>query len=119
VTTVAILAESEHGETKYRAIAGMQQSVGNTPGQALDAIAATLPQGDAGTLVVVQQFRPDSFFSEAERHRLEFLMSRWRIVRDRGSTFLESEHRELESLIDAEIRAATARAAAVIQETRD
>jgi hypothetical protein len=33
--------------------------VGDTPGQALDAIAAVLPQADAGTLVVVQQFRPE------------------------------------------------------------
>lgn len=116
MTTVAILAESGAGNTVYRAIAGMQQSVGSTPGQALDAITPALPESQTGTLVVVQQFRPDVFFNSAQRERLESLMARWRTARNSRATFSEAEQVELEALIDAEIRAAASRAAAMAQE---
>ena len=116
MTTVAILAETHTGVAKYRAIAGLQQSVGSTPGQALDAITEVLPENEAGTLVVVQQFRPDGFFNSAQRQRLDELMSRWRTARNSGNPLPETERTELEALIDAELRAAAARAGAMAQE---
>jgi hypothetical protein len=116
MTTVAILAENDPAGTKYRAIAGARQSVGSTPGQALDAIAASLPESESGTLVVVQQFRPDGFFTAPQRQRLDDLMSRWRAARDRGNALPEAERAELEALIDGELRAAVARAVAIAQE---
>jgi hypothetical protein len=45
-------------------------------------------------------------------------MLRWRTARDTGVAFAESEQRELEALIDAELRAAVARTTLVSQEQR-
>lgn len=55
MTTVAIFPIPHHqGEVSYQAVAGAQQSEGRTAGEALDALTAQLPEGSAGTLVVVQ-----------------------------------------------------------------
>ena len=74
MTAVAIVREgSEVGsDVCYRAIAhpGKAQSVGRTAGEALDALTAQLADEETGTLVVVQQMRPDRFFTEAQVARL-------------------------------------------------
>src|SRR5438128_2393206 len=61
MTTIAILPEGP-GQS-YRAVAGNKQSVGKTAGEALDALTAQLDEGQRGTMIVVQQFRPDQFFT--------------------------------------------------------
>ncbi len=43
-------------------MAGAKQSYGHTAGKALDALTTPLPEGEIGTLVIVQSFRPDRFF---------------------------------------------------------
>jgi hypothetical protein len=43
-------------------------------------------------------------------------MSRWRTCRDRGEALPKEEQAELESLIEAELEAATARSAALADE---
>ena len=61
---VAIVPESGASPpTSYRAIAGEVQSVGNTAGQALDALTAKLGDEETGTLLVVQHPQPDRFFT--------------------------------------------------------
>jgi hypothetical protein len=57
--------------------------------------------------------RPDPFFTEEQRRRLEELMTRWRAARDAGLRLAPEDQAELESLVDAELRAATERAAAI------
>jgi hypothetical protein len=117
VTRVSILPEPRQGgETRYRAIAADHQTVGKTPGEALDALTALLPASDAGTLIVVQNLRPDALFTAQQQERLRTLMERWRTARDSGDALPPEEHAELEALTDAELRAATARAAALLTE---
>lgn len=119
MTRVAILPEpGEGGALRYRAIAGQQQSVGNTAGEALDAISAQLPSDKKGTLVVVQNLQPDAFFTKEQCARLEELMTRWRSARDAGTPLPAVEQAELESLVQEEIAAAGRRAAALRDELR-
>src|SRR5437762_3286561 len=106
MTRVAILPEpSATGKTAYRAIAGQRQSVGKTAGEALDALQAQLPADESGTLVIVQNWRPDRFFTAEQQNRLSELIDRWRNERDAGQSLSDAEKRELDELIDAEVRA--------------
>ncbi len=119
MTKVAILPEpAEDGASTYRAIAGEHQSVGKTAGEALDALTALLPADQTGTLVIVQNQRPDAFFTAEQQNRLQELMARWRRARDRGQSLPPDEQAELEALVDAELRASTARATFLLQELR-
>jgi hypothetical protein len=59
--------------------------------------------------------RPDPFFTEQQRRRLEELMAKWRQARDASVGLSPEDQAELESLVDAELRAATGRAAAISQ----
>jgi hypothetical protein len=68
MTTVAILPISNvNSEKSYRAIAGDKRSVGKTAGQALDTLTAQLGEMEFSTLLVIQNFRPDSFFSAEQQ----------------------------------------------------
>ena len=114
MTKVAILPiPTEYGNLSYHAIAGKKHAEGNTAGEALDALTAQLSADETSTLVVVQSLRPDHFFTEAQQHRLTVLMARWRTARDQGATLPADEQTELEALVDAELRATAARAAAM------
>ena len=111
MTTIAIMPENlDSGETSYRAIAGTRQSIGQTAGQALDALTAQLDDTETNTLVVIQHLRPDGFFTAQQRQRLEELMNRWRAARAAQTAFLPEEQSELDALVEAEVRAAGARA---------
>jgi len=117
MTKIAILPEpAESGQVTYRAIAGRQQSVGKTAGEALDALTSTLKGEDSATLVIVQHQRPDQFFTAEQQRRLEELMRRWRLSRDSGSPLPPDEAAELERLVDAEVRAAGQRTSALLRE---
>ena len=117
MTTVAILPiPTDHGETTYRAVAGERQSAGKTVGEALDALTQQLPDDEVGTLVVVQNQRPDRFFTVEQQQRLEELMARWRAAQDAASSLSAQEQAELDTLVDAEVRAAAQRAAAIVSE---
>jgi hypothetical protein len=118
MTRVAILpVTSEQGRLTYRAVAGTKQSRGDTAGAALDALTAQMTDDEAGTLVVVQSLRPDRFFGAAQRQRLAALMGQWRGARDAGTSFPPDLAVELEALVDAEVTAAGARAAALADES--
>jgi hypothetical protein len=73
---------NDDGGKVYQAVAGKRQGNGNTPGEALDAIASQLGDSEASTLVVLQNNLPDPFFSETQRTRLALLMLKWRAARD-------------------------------------
>ena len=66
MTKVAVYHESADPESMpYPAVAGRNQAMGRTAGEALDALALQLPQEAADTLVIVRNMSPDRFF----RHR--------------------------------------------------
>ena len=65
MTTIAIVPEPPSAAgPNYRAVAGQHQSVGKTPGEALDAITSQLDESETGTLFVVLHPRPDYFIVE-------------------------------------------------------
>ncbi|MCF4969969.1 hypothetical protein [Nostoc sp. CMAA1605] len=117
MTTVVILPISNaSGEKCYQAIAGDKSSVCKTAGQALDALTAELGETEFSALLVIQSFRPDEFFSAEQQKRLSELMSLWRTARDQGKALSFEEQAELDSLVDAELKASTARTAALLQQ---
>ncbi|WP_416666257.1 hypothetical protein [Egbenema bharatensis] len=117
MTTVAILPISDsNGERAYRAIAGDKCSVGKTAGQALDALTAQLDEIELSTLLVIQSFRPDPFFSAEQQERLSELMNLWRSARDQGQELAPEQQAELNGLVEMELQAATARTAALMQQ---
>jgi len=118
MTTVAILPISgANGEKSYRAISGDKHSVGKTAGQALDALTAQLDEIEFSALLVIQSFRPDSFFSAEQQERLSELMELWRVARDQGLALPPEQQAELDSLVELELRAATSRTAAFMQQS--
>ncbi|HEY9599580.1 MAG TPA: hypothetical protein V6D33_18100 [Cyanophyceae cyanobacterium] len=117
MTTVAILPISDvNGERAYRAIAGDKCSVGKTAGQALDALTAQLDEIEFSTLLVIQSFRPDAFFSAEQQERLSELMNLWRLARDQGQELPPEQQAELNDLVEMELRAATARTSVLMQQ---
>ena len=109
MTTISIIPDS----AAFQAIAGTRRSTGRTPGEALDALNAQLPAGECGEHLVVQSFRPDSAFTAVQQHRMVELMARWRTARDTGHALMPVEQSELDSLINAELDAATQRSVSV------
>lgn len=117
MTTVAILPVFDvRGERIYRAVAGDKQSTGKTVGGALDALTAQLEGDEFSTLLIIQNFHPDWFFSAEQQKRLSDLMNLWRTARDQGQTLPPEQQAELDSLVEAELKAATARTAALVQQ---
>ena len=97
----------------FQAVAGEKQSHGATPGAALDALTAQLTQDETGTIVIVQRFRPDKFFTEADQRRLAELLELRRAALGRGASLVDAEEAELKHLVEAELKASAARAAAL------
>jgi len=119
MTKVAILpVPTENGDVSYRAVSGDRRSHGRTVGEALDALTAQLPEDEANALVIVSRLRPDRFFSATQQRQLTELMERWRADRDKGQTLPIDEQAELETLVEAELHAAAARAAAFADELK-
>ncbi len=112
MTRVTVLREgADSQEATYRAVGGHTQAMGRTAGEAVDALAARLPEEHAGTLIIVRDLRPDRFFTSEQRRRLDELMVRWRAERDAGTTLPAEERAELERLVDEEVQATAVRAA--------
>ena len=106
MTTISIVPENPGSPTTtYRAVAGSVQSVGKTPGQALDALTAQIGTIDSSSLILVRQAQPDEFFTAEQQQRLAELMSRWRAARGGGPALTPEERTELDALAQAELRA--------------
>ena len=117
MTAITILPEKLGTvETIYRALAGERESVGRSPGEALDAMTAQLGDDETEMVVIIQSLLPDGFFTAAQQHRLEELMTRWRTARDSGGSLAEQEQAELQSLVEAELDAARRRAKVAVRE---
>jgi hypothetical protein len=109
--TIAILPE--RGEGTFSAVAGDRVATGRTAGEALDALTSQLSAEEGAVPVILQQFRPDRFFTASQRERLSSLMTRWRAARDAGVALPPSEQAELEKLVDEELQATGDRAAVI------
>ncbi len=111
MTRVTVLREGADADAvTFRAFGGKSQAAGRTAGEAVDALAARLPEDEGGTLLIVRDLRPDRFFTAEQRRRLEELMGRWRAVRDQGGDLPVEELDELQRLVDAEVEATAQRA---------
>lgn len=66
-------------------------------------------------LLVIQSFETDRFFSAHQQERLSELMRLWRSARDRGQELLPEQQAQMDDLVEAELRAVTARTAALMQ----
>lgn len=122
MTTIEIISEVRAEETIYRALCGEQQATGATPGQALDMIERELAaQGNkqsGGTLVIVQRFLPDKFFTADQQARLRELMDQFHAAIAVGEALSPQKQQELESLVEAEWNALIERAAAILKQTQ-
>lgn len=119
MTKVTIVPEDiDTPNPRFRASADHKESVGNTPGAALDAMFAQLDPAERATLIVVQNLEGDQFFTQAQQLRMEELLAKWRAARDSGKIFTPGEQAELEALIDAELDASARRASAIASELR-
>lgn len=117
MTRVAVFREDSGAEgMAFRAVTARNQGMGRTAGEALDALTSQLPDEERDTLIIVRNLVPDRFFTAEQRRRLEQLMAEWQSARDAGRSLPTDEQAELEQLIDAELRAATERAAAMSRE---
>jgi hypothetical protein len=71
-------------------------------GEALDALTAEWGDSIQETVVLIQRFQPDQYFTQAQHDRLQALFAR-------RSTLTPDERTELEALIDAEVAATIVR----------
>jgi hypothetical protein len=65
---------------------------------------------------MIPSSKPDDLFTAAQQQRLAELMALWRTARDAGTTLPAQEQAELDALVEAELRAACARSAALLRE---
>lgn len=111
MTKVAISpVQAENGHITFNAVSGNKQTKGRTAGEALDAINAQLDEDEKGTLIILQNYRPDNFFNVTQQKRLSSLMKLWRTARDEGIEFSQDKKKELDSLVELELRASAKRA---------
>jgi hypothetical protein len=117
MTRVTILPVSGASDEKsYYAVAGDKQSFGQTAGEALDALTEQLAEDETNTLVIVQNLRPDTFFTAAQQQQLAELMERWRLARDQNQSLSADEQSALDRLIEAELLASAARTIAILDD---
>lgn len=116
MTKIAILPVPTGAGVSYRAVTSDRESVGKTAGEALDALTTQLGTQETNTLVIVQNLRPDQFFTAEQQQRLAELMAHWRTARDQGYRLPPAEQAELDALIEAELKASEARTALLLDE---
>ncbi len=108
MTSISILpVTNSTGLQQYRASAGDKSSIGQTPGEALDAIYAQLEA--TGCNILIPNFQPDRFFTIEQQQRLSILMQAWRDARDRELSFPTELQTELDALVEAELVASVHR----------
>lgn len=104
------------GKTTYYAVAGNKHSIGNTAGEALDALTTQMALEKSSTLVIVQYHRPDQYFREDQQQALTKLMTKWRSARDNNQALAKDDQDALEALIETELLASAARTKAAFDE---
>ena len=106
--SVTIQTETTNINVKrYRARAGSRLAMGNTMGQALDALTEDWGDDIKDTAILIQRFQPDEFFTEAQMQRKQMLLSQ-------RNNLNSIEYTELEALLDSELDATVTRTAKLI-----
>ena len=100
---------SQNGKV-FRAISGEKKSVGNTVGEAIDALTGQLENGHKETIFIVQRFQPDEFFNAEQQKRLSELMETLRNCQAKNVEMSPNDREELEALIEAELEGSAKRA---------
>lgn len=112
MTRVAISpVQSDSGHTFFNAVAGNKYTKGRTAGEALDALNEQLGEDEGTTLIIVQNYRPDCFFTAKQQERLKELMELWNQSKDTGVQLPPKQQDELDLLIEQELLASAKRAA--------
>ena len=106
----AIVLPENTNANLFRAISGAKSSYGKTVGEAVDALTEQLAPDEQNTVVYVQDFQPDEFFTDKQQQKLAALMTKWRDARDDSRQLPPDEQAELEKLIDEELDGSTRRA---------
>lgn len=96
------LKEQTAPSAGFRAVAGSRQSVGQTAGQALDALLAQENGAIESSAILIQRFVPDAYFTQAQHDRMQELLAV-------GENRTAPENEELNALIDAELEATISR----------
>jgi hypothetical protein len=110
MTTVTIAPENpDTGKNIWRAIAGDKQSIGETAGEALDALTSQLGESEGSSVVVIRRWEREGIFTLEQQERLRELMDRWRKARDSGDSLSTEEQAELAALVEAELIASAQR----------
>ncbi len=65
-------------------------------------------------MLLIQSIGPDRFFGAAQQQRLAELMVLWHSANDQGLTLSHPLQSELDTLVAAELKAATARSAEML-----
>ncbi|HXD34081.1 MAG TPA: hypothetical protein VN643_23385 [Pyrinomonadaceae bacterium] len=114
MNTITILPNEDEGKLdSFSAMTLDYKAVGRTAGEALDALTSKT-HTKISEPIIIQQFQPDRFFSEAQRGRLTELMSQWRQARDADTELSPVEMAELERLVDEEMLGAAKRSESVL-----
>jgi regulator of protease activity HflC (stomatin/prohibitin superfamily) len=109
MTSIAMRTENRQaGAPQFRAVAGHRQCVGRTMGEALDALATDWDDDIQEIAVFIQRLQPDAYFTAAQYHRMQELLTR-------RATLTAEERVELETLIDAELDATVARTGSLMR----
>ena len=104
------------GNQQYHASAGDKQSIGTTIGEAIDAVVAQLTEASQEFVLIPRSTQPDDFFTTEQQQRLGVLMEEWRQVRDTNERFPEAKQKELDALVEAELRASGHRLSALMSD---
>lgn len=98
----------------FRAYVDRHEGIGESPGQALDALQKQMGPRRGMQVILVQSNEPDDFFSSEDQSRLRELMDARRVALESGSEISQPLLVELESLIEKELLGATARTEAAL-----
>ena len=98
--------------TNFRAINGNNTSVGETIGQALDSLSKQISL-EQNSVIYIQDFEPDEFFTAKQQQRMSELMTKWRELRDSNLQLSAEEQLELEQLAEAELIGSAKRTAKI------
>ncbi|MBX7173721.1 MAG: hypothetical protein K1X72_22315 [Pyrinomonadaceae bacterium] len=101
---------NQNGKT-FSAVSGKNKSFGKTVGEAIDALEKQTP-GEPNSVIYIQDFQPDEFFTAEQQRRLSELMQKFK---DNDSDFSAEEKKELEKLIDEELEGSAKRVAKIAE----
>ncbi len=93
---------------RFLAVAGSHQSAGYTPGEALDSLLTQEGTTIDSSLIFIQRYAPDLYFTQAQHDRMKELL-------ERRLSLTPVENEELDTLIDAELDATVTRTNPLLQ----